>query len=153
MANRKILFGTATCALLAIGALATSMVRAEERGPAESCIRSKVWEAYPQGWSVRTITHAELDEGEHKIYLLTLYSGNDYQILACGDDTMTNVDLVLYDADGKLIIQDNTTDRQPVIRYKPTGTDTFYVALHAVSRSDKANGVDKGSVAMAITYK
>lgn len=138
-----VLFG---CALLGSAAMA-------DKGPADNCVRSKVWEAYPQGWAVRTITHSNLDEGEHRIYLLTLYAGNEYRILACGDNTLENIDLVIYDADGKLVIQDTTTDKQPVVEYKPVNTDTYYVAVHAVSRSEKAKGQGKGAVALAVTYR
>jgi hypothetical protein len=124
-----------------------------DKGPADNCVRSKVWEAYPQGWAVRTITHASLEEGEHRIYMLTLYAGNEYRVMACGDNTMENLDLVIYDADGKLVTQDATTDRQPVLEYKPTATDTFYVAIHAVTRSDKTKGQGKGEIALAVTYR
>lgn len=126
-----------------------------EQGEAESCVRNMVWDAYPEGWAVRTITTAKLSEMEHRIFMLTLYAGNEYRLMSCGDKTMANVDLVLYDADGRLIVQDQNRDRQPTLNYKPEVTDTFYVAVHATERvgKGKTKATEKATVALAVTYK
>jgi len=136
------------------GSIALSPMVLAEQGEAETCVRNMVWDAYPEGWAVRTITTAKLAEMEHRIYMLTLYAGNDYRVIACGDKTMVNVDLVLYDSDGRLILQDQVADRQPILTYKPESTDTYYVAVHATERVHKPKaGTDKGSVSLAVTYK
>ena len=129
--------------------------QAGEQGEAETCVRNMVWDAYPEGWAVRTITTAKLGEMEHRIYMLTLYAGNEYRIIACGDKTMVNVDLVLYDSDGRLILQDPNADRQPILNYKPESTDTFYVAVHATERVKKGKAANdpKASISLAVTYK
>ena len=125
-----------------------------QQGEAESCVRTMVWDAYPEGWAVRTITNTQLAEVEHKIYMLTLYAGNEYRLVACGDKTMANVDLVLYDADGRLLLQDQEANRQPVLTFKPDDTDTFYVAVHASERTakSKTKGSPKATIAFAVTY-
>jgi len=142
----------ALSALLAISLIGATAAWADQ-DEADTCVRSKVWEAYPEGWAVRTITKANLAEAEHRIYLLTLYAGNEYRFLGCGDTGLSNVDLVLYDADGRLLVQDQSEDRQPEVSYKPTDTDTFYLAVHAAKLAEAAEAGKKASIATAVTYR
>ncbi len=143
---------TLTRALTALLALSVAGVAIADQDEADSCVRSKVWEAYPEGWAVRTITKANLGETEHRIYLLTLYAGNEYKFLGCGDTSLTDVDLVLYDADGRMLVQDQTEDRQPEVEFRPSATDTFYLAVHAAKLAEPEAG-KKASVATAVTYR
>ncbi len=144
----KALFGLVAGLTLAAGTAAWA-----DQDDADTCVRSKVWEAYPEGWAVRTITKTELAEAEHRIYLLTLYAGNEYRFLGCGNKSLSNVDLVLYDADGRLVVQDQTEDRQPEVTYRPTTTDTFYLAVHAAQLVQPGREGKKNSVATAVTYR
>ena len=41
---------------------------------ADTCLRTKIWEGYNEGWAVRTATSATLAEGDHRIYLVTMYA-------------------------------------------------------------------------------
>jgi hypothetical protein len=130
--------------------LAASHSAFADEAAAESCLKTKIWEGYNTGWAVRTETKATLGQGEHRIYLVTLYAGNEYKILACGDTDIVNADIVLYDSLGNELLRDSSSDREPMISYKATATDTFYVAVHATQTmaADK-----KGGVATAVTYK
>jgi hypothetical protein len=139
-------------ALSTFGTVTVSVALADQ-DEADTCVRSKVWEAYPEGWAVRTITKSSLAETEHRIYLLTLYAGNEYKFLGCGDTTLTNVDLVLYDADGRMLVQDQTEDRQPEVSFRPTATDTFYLAVHAAKLAEGTEVGRKASVSTAVTYR
>ncbi len=121
-----------------------------DENSAESCLRTKIWDGYNTGWAVRTATTTSLGQGEHRIYLVTLYAGTEYKVMACGDDLAGNVDLVLYDALGNEVMRDQTSDREPILSYKPTATDTFYVAVHATKVNDAAK---KAGIATAVTYK
>lgn len=121
-----------------------------DEAAAETCLKTKIWEGYNQGWAVRTATNATLGQGEHRIYLVTLYAGNEYKILACGDDKLTNADIVLYDSLGNEVLRDQGADREPIVTYKATATDTFYIAVHATST---ATPTDKAGIATAVTYK
>lgn len=47
---------------------------------AESCLRTKVWDGYAQGWGVRTMTSTAIPDGRTRNYLVTLYEGNEYRI-------------------------------------------------------------------------
>lgn len=144
---------TLTRALTALLALSIAGVAIADQDEADTCVRSKVWEAYPEGWAVRTITKANLGETEHRIYLLTLYAGNEYKFLGCGDTSLSDVDLVLYDADGRMLVQDQTEDRQPEVEFRPASTDTFYLAVHAAKLVDASETGKKASVATAVTYR
>lgn len=117
---------------------------------AETCLKAKIWDGYTSGWAVRTATTTTLGQGEHRVYLVTLYAGNEYKVLACGDVNVSNVDLVLYDAQGNQVVTDNSNDREPQLSYTPTVTDTFYIAVHA---SKLNSTTEKGGIATAVTYK
>ena len=97
----------------------------------ESCIRTKVWDGYADGWGTRKTIVTDLDLGETRNYMVTLYKGNEYEFKTCADEGMVNLDLHLYDLDGNEVLRDSTQDRQPVLNFKPDKTATYYVILHA----------------------
>jgi hypothetical protein len=117
---------------------------------AKACLDTKIWSGYNDGWAVRTAVDATLKKSEHRVYLVTLYAGNEYVIQACGDSSSGDIDLVLHDKDGKEVARDQSDDREPKLNFKPTRTDTFYVALYAATLAGES--ADAG-VAMAVTYK
>lgn len=139
-------------ALLGASPLIPSLIpaaRADEEA-AETCLRTKIWDGYKDGWAVRSATKTSLGEGEHRVYLVTLYAGNTYHVLACGDSEVANIDVVVYDSKGNKVLNDVSFDREPVVEYTPTTTDTFYVAVYA----SKLNAAGKqAGVATALTYK
>jgi len=118
---------------------------------AEDLLRQKIWEGYSEGFAVRTATTAELGQGEYRIYLVTLYAGNTYRINGVGDENVTNLDLVLHDADGNTVDYDKTEDAQPAMQdFTPDATATYFVVVHVRTLAD-ANA--KAAVGMAVTYK
>jgi hypothetical protein len=133
--------------LLVSLALLSPAAQAESK--AESCLRTKVWEGYADGWGVRTMTTAELEDGKFRAYLVTLYEGTEYKVRACGDDRIANVDLLLYDPKGNLITRDDTTSREPEFTFKPPTSGTFYVVVYA---REVVEAGGKGEVAMAVVY-
>ena len=146
---------TTRLALLAAAALPLTFVPSAahaDKKAADTCLRTKIWAGYDDGWAVRTATTAELAEGEHKIYLVTLYAGHEYKFQVCGDKQASNVDLVLHDQDGKELARDESSDREPTVTVKPQNTDTYYVAVYAQDLSDEAKNA-KAGVAMAVTYR
>ena len=122
---------------------------ADEEG-AETCLRAKIWDGYTSGFQVRSQTNTTLGSGEHRVYLITLYAGNEYKFLACGDENAANIDLVLYDAQGNVLLTDTSNDREPQLIYTPTLTDTFYLAVHGSRVNDAGK---KAGVSTAVTYK
>lgn len=133
-----------------IGATFAAGMAIADEGEADSCLRQKIWDGYNDGWAVRTATSATLKQGEYRIYLVTLYGGNEYRILSCADGEAKNIDIVLHDSDGNVIEQDKDEGREPVLTYKPATTDTYYVAVHATALTDSTA---KSGVGMAVTYK
>ena len=117
---------------------------------AEDCLRNKIWAGYESGWAVRTATTITLEEEAHRVFLVTLYEGNEYKFMVCGDGDSKNLDLVLHSADGKELMRDQDENREPLLVYKPTETQTYYVAVYAASVSEEAEGT---GVAFAVTYK
>jgi hypothetical protein len=143
--TRPAFAGLAVAALLSLST--TAMADEKE---ADTCLRTKIWAGYDDGWAVRTATTTTLAATEHRIYLVTLYAGNEYEIKVCGDKSAADLDLVLHDADGKELQRDKSDDREPMLAYKPEKTATYYVAVYAAELEPSAK--DAG-VALAVTYK
>ncbi len=141
---------TLAAAALTTGALLLAPAAFADEEEAESCLRTKIWDGYNDGWAVRTATSASLKQGEYRIYLVTLYAGNEYKIAGCADAHAKNIDIVLHDADGNVVAQDKGEDRQPMLTHKPTTTDTYFVAVHATELADTTS---KAGVGMAVTYR
>lgn len=129
--------------LLAMAALA-------DEKDAETCLRTKVWDGYAQGWGVRTMTSTSLPDGKTRNYLVTLYEGNEYRIQTCADEQVANLDLLLYDTKGNVLARDESTNREPEITFKPTATGTYYIVLYhrEAARTDAVGGA-----AMAVVYR
>jgi hypothetical protein len=141
-------FKAASLAALAFVVLPSSAMADQKE--AKTCLNTKIWDGYNDGWAVRTAVDTTLAQGEHRIYLVTLYAGNQYSLKACGDKDAVNVDLVLHDKDGKEVARDKTTDSEPSLSFTPTTTNTYYVALYVEALAEQAK---TASVAMAVTYK
>jgi hypothetical protein len=138
------MFALSVTALLAVpGALAAET-------DAETCLRTKVWDGYSDGWGIRTMTSTQLDAGRTRNYLVTLYKGNEYQVTTCGMDGFKNLDVLLYDTTGTVIARDNTTDREPKVTFKPDKTASYYIVLYAREMDARTQRAD---VAMAVVYR
>ena len=133
-----------------LGALSLFMGTAQaDEKEAEDCLRNKIWAGYESGWAVRTATTISLEEEAHRVFLVTLYEGNEYKFMVCGDSDAKSLDLVLHSASGEEITRDSK-DREPLVTFKPKETQTYYVAVYASDVSDEA---ETTGVAFAVTYK
>lgn len=139
-----------TIALAALGLLLAGAPASADEASAETCVRAKVWDGYAEGWGIRTLTAATLSENGTRNYLVTLYKGNEYKITTCGDEAVVDLDLVLYDLDGEVVLRDQTTDREPVLTYEPQQTGTYYIVLHARDLATEDAGA---GVSMAVVYR
>lgn len=117
---------------------------------AEECVQTKVWEAYEEGWGVRTLTSATLEAGKTKNFLVTLYAGNAYKVETCGDEGVANLDVLLYDVDGNVLTRDEDEGRSPTFTFTPKATNTYYVVLYL---RDAQPGAKEAGVGMAVVYK
>ena len=139
------------CALcaLAVACVCGSPALAQE-SKAKSCLRTKVWEGYADGWKLRTMSTSKLEEGSTRNYLVTFYPNKEYKLSACGDDKGGDLDLLVYDLQGKVVERDPTTDRQPELTFQTDKASTYYIVVHA------RDVVDKGGstwTALAVTYR
>ena len=130
-------------------ALGATSAYADEK-EADDCLRNKIWAGYESGWAVRTATTISLEQEAHRVFLVTLYQGNEYKLMVCGDKDAKNLDLVLHDTKGTEIARDQDASREPSLTYTPTETQTFYVAVYAASIAEEA---ESAGVAFAVTYK
>lgn len=136
--------------MFAISSLILSQIAlADDEKAAEECVQTKVWEAYAEGWGVRTLTSTTLKPGKTRNYMVTLYAGNEYEVKACGIEGVANLDVLLYDSDGKLIVKDEDEGRQPSIKFTPETTSTYYVVLYLRTLKSGA----EAAAAMAVVYK
>jgi hypothetical protein len=136
--------------LLVTGLFLTSTPAFADEAEAEGCLRTKVWEGYEDGWSIRTMTSTTLGRGATRNYLVTLYKGNEYQIQSCADDAATNIDLLLYDLNGNIVVRDDDPGGEPKLAFKPEKTSTFYIVVHARELTDPKG---QSGVAVAVTYR
>ena len=117
---------------------------------AETCLQTKVWAGYGEGWGVRTMTSTSLPDGKTRNYLVTLYEGNDYRIQTCADAQIANLDLLLYDTKGNVLARVDSTGREPELNYTPTATGTYYIVLY---NREAAKPDAMGGAAMAVVYR
>lgn len=136
--------------LLLAGLLLWALPSLANEKEAETCIRTRIWDGYAEGWAVRTATRATLGSGEYRVYMLTLFAGTEYRFQACGDKSTVDLDVVLHDAAGAEVLRDRGDGPEPEIAFKPPRTDTYYVAVFnaGVNKPGARSGV-----AMAATYR
>jgi len=140
--------GLLTLGLLAARLSASGPARADD-GVAYTCVQAKVHDSYSDGWTVRTTSSTTLKPGGREVYVLTLHAGNHYRVLACAEERIKDLDLVIYDADGNPVVSDDSQDREPVLEFSPPATARFYVV---VSDSSPV-GSGGGGVSTAVTFK
>ena len=121
-----------------------------DEAEASSCLRTKVWDGYGDGWAIRTMTSTELEAGKTRSYLVSLYADNEYRINTCADESAANLDVLIYDTEGNIVVRDETSNREPVIDFKPKASGTYYVVVYL---REAAEGADKAGVAMAVVYR
>ncbi|TVQ94418.1 MAG: hypothetical protein EA397_01745 [Deltaproteobacteria bacterium] len=127
----------------------TSPAHADE-AKAETCLRTKVWDGYADGWAIRTMTSTTLEAGKTKSYLVTLYPGKEYFIQTCGAPGIAELDVLLYDTEGKVVQRGTSAGREPTLTLSSDKMASYYVVLHA--RAMAADTKSAG-VALAVTYR
>lgn len=137
---------TRTALVFGLGLMSVAVAGPEE---AESCLRTRVWDGYADGWGIRTMTSESLAAGKTKNYLVTLYKDNQYRIEACGDAAVKNLDVILYDTEGNVLKRDETVDGSPRFEFQPTKTGSYYVVVY----QREVEGTAAAGVAMAVVYR
>ena len=94
-----------------------------------TCLRLVAEEALPKG--KRSVSQQKRIIGLEReaVYAVTLFAGNSYEFPSCAAKHVTDLDLALYDQDGKLVAANVEVDRGPVLTHKPSVTGTHYLVL------------------------
>lgn len=70
-----------------------------------------------------------LRKGQSVVIETTLYSGNDYYLVAAGCEDAYDVDIAVFDGNGNLIANDGDSEPVAVAHFSPRWTGTFYVKI------------------------
>lgn len=83
-----------------------------------------------KGWSTRdTYKYGRLMRGQSTVVTTTLYSENDYQIVASGCNSAYDVDIEIYDENYHLIARDADTTDLAIAHFSPSWSGTFYIKI------------------------
>ncbi len=66
-----------------------------------------------------------LDDGQSTRWTVTLYAGTDYRLFGACDSDCQDLDLELYDANGRLVDEDTASDDFPVVSVRPRYTQVY----------------------------
>lgn len=87
---------------------------------AECCLGAKWWEASEDGWRSPRFKSVTLKPGEVYEAPVTLTKDLHFRFEACGDPTVTELDLYLYDADNNILVTDGLPGREPRMTWVET---------------------------------
>jgi hypothetical protein len=134
---------------LALAVALTGAAQADDdAGDALACVRTKVWDAYGDGWSLRTMSSSPLGVGERRSYALSLMPGRAYRVLGCATGSLADLDLALYDASGHVVVADATADGQPILDLSGR-TGTFTLVVYG----RRGVAADPGGAAFAVLHR
>ena len=105
-----------------------------------TCLRLIAQEKAPEGQRMVSNDIRKLLLTQEAVYSFTLFAGNTYYLLSCSGANVADLDLHLYDQDGKLVTAATEVDRQPALSIKPDKTGTFYLVLKLLDTSDGLPG-------------
>ncbi|NCG18563.1 MAG: hypothetical protein GWP91_06080 [Rhodobacterales bacterium] len=123
--------------LFALTFCALSTQAAQAKSPVDDCLRTKVWDTYPEGWSVRATSETQVEFGGTQFFKATLLKGRNYRVLTCAEEGVKDLDVLLYDKDGQVVERDQTQNREPMLSFSPDKTATYYIVLYLRDTHDK----------------
>ncbi len=125
-------------ALLAL--LVAPSALADDEAEVGSCLRLIAQEKAPEGKRMVSMDHKGVMLMQEAVYSFTLFKGLDYEIRTCAAANVTDLDLHLYDQDGKLVQAETAVDREPSISIKPDKTGTYYLVLKMLDTNNAQPG-------------
>ena len=93
-----------------------------------------------------------LKEGGKMETTLTFYSGQDYRILVCAEETLENVSFVVSDVNGKIIFDSKEHNNTDIWDFKVKTTTDLKVEVN-VGRNETGNGTMTGCVSILVGFK
>jgi hypothetical protein len=146
--NHKALLVT-IFSLALVGSLALPMGEGRaDPEKARACLDSMVSGAISSGMRVRGTDIYSAGPQSAVIYRLTLYKGMSYVLLGCADGDAVDLDMRLYDSEGRLVSNDKSPDPQPFVDVVPPKTGEY--ALEVLVYKSSAPNTD---FAVAVAYK
>lgn len=94
----------------------------------------------------------QLTEGQKTESVLTFYSGQDYRILVCAEETLENVSFIVSDAKGRLIFDSKTKNNTDVWDFKVKTTSQLKVVVDA-GKNENSKGTATGCVSVLVGFK
>lgn len=93
-----------------------------------------------------------LKEGEKTESVMTFYSGQDYRILVCAEETLENVSFIVSDMTGKLLFDSKANDNTDFWDFKVKTTTEMRIEVFA-GTNDSDDGVMSGCVSILVGFK
>jgi hypothetical protein len=95
---------------------------------------------------------ALLKEGQKTESVMTFYSGQDYRILVCSEETLENVSFVVSDMTGKVLFDSKANDNTDFWDFKVKTTTEMRVEVFA-GTNDSDDGEMSGCVSILVGFK
>lgn len=93
-----------------------------------------------------------LKEGEKMESVMTFYSGQDYRILICSEETLENVSFLVSDMTGKVLFDSKTNDDTDFWDFKVKTTTEMRVEVLA-GKHEGGTGTASGCVSILVGFK
>ena len=139
---------------------------AEARSEGRTCVNNKVTDNYMDGWRLRTSDAFTMEDDDTRYFLVTLASTIEYKVLACGDGSTEQVQIVVYNDSGRVIQSTEPDGRQAELIFKPPKSSSYFVGVKVVEleelpeaetrkekRQRKKEGPQRASVGLALIYR
>jgi hypothetical protein len=127
---RRLIATLMALALLALAAPAG----ADDQEAAEALAQFAQIAGVLQGYSPRPeMWRGQLAPGEATLVTENLMTGNEYLILATGEQAVTDLNLELFDADFHPVDADFGDDNTPVVSVTPPANGTYYIRVTLVT--------------------
>ena len=94
----------------------------------------------------------QLKEGGKMETTLTFYSGQDYRILVCAEETLENVTFVVSDMNGKVIFDSKQHNNTDIWDFKVKTTTDLKVEVDA-GHNESSDGTAMGCVSVLVGFK
>jgi hypothetical protein len=119
-----------TCITVLLGG-ATAPVQAQGDYPSMTTLLDEVdiWVdlLYESGYSIANIYVDRMKATNSYTVSRELHAGNEYFIVGVGGDGITDLDLKLYNASGRLVEQDTSADNIPILMISPSRDAVYSV--------------------------
>lgn len=116
---------------------------------ARCCMGAKAWEASESGWGSPKAEDFLLEPGKYEKISFSAIKGMTYRFEACGDASVRELDLILYDKEGKELLRDEQEGREPIFTWTAPSSGARYLVVYL---RETAGGAPGGVSQYAFTY-